>query len=186
MNSIADCTLPGHKRFVKRKYKWTLFLWEGKICTCCPILCHSSISLTPHCYTVQVPCGYWHCQRGTAVLKKLKGRQGQNPSVTATACFQGYGAMYETHLQQVPKLVRDGSHVGEAAVDLGLRLLTPKALLKQLGTVTLHRSINPVATENQSSMSAEASLVTVAGLSTKRCRLSMKQVKLAKLSASAV
>lgn len=42
-----------------------------------------------------------------------------------------------THLQQVPELVGDGSHVGEAALNLGLRLFAPEALAEQLGAVAL-------------------------------------------------
>lgn len=43
----------------------------------------------------------------------------------------------DTHLQQVTELVGDSSHVREAAVNLGLCLLTPKALAKQFAAVTL-------------------------------------------------
>lgn len=43
----------------------------------------------------------------------------------------------DTHLQQVTEFVGDSSHVREAALNLGLCLLTPESLAKQFAAVTL-------------------------------------------------
>lgn len=55
----------------------------------------------------------------------------------ASLCWRPAVTQQGTHLQQVTKFVGDGSHVRETAVNLGLRLLTPKALAKQFAAVTL-------------------------------------------------
>lgn len=59
------------------------------------------------------------------------------PEDTNSQCWKPAVIWRDTHLQQVTEFVGDSSHVREAALNLGLCLLSPESLAKQFAAVTL-------------------------------------------------